>query len=132
EPCRELRREVDVHEPGDAEAAEQRAPPLRAPDEARGHDRAALDLLVRPDLHLGTHPGALVDDGVIADDRSFLEDHARLERALPADDRAAEIRPLADVRVAPHDRALDMRELVDGDRVAEDRGADDLGPAADP
>src|SRR5438034_1245506 len=82
--CRELRGEVDVHEPGHAEAAEERASALRAPDEARADDRAALDLLVGPDLHRRAHPGALVDHGMVADDRALLEDDAGLQRALPA------------------------------------------------
>src|SRR5207237_9949605 len=68
----ELRREVDVHEAGHAEAAEERAAALRSPDEARSDDGAALDLLVRPDLHVGAHARTLVDHRVVADDASLL------------------------------------------------------------
>src|SRR4029077_4171811 len=46
-------------------------------------------------------------------------------------DRATELGALADVAVPPHDRALDVRELVDGDRVAQHGRTDDLGTAAD-
>src|SRR5258708_36283817 len=128
----ELRREVDVHEPGHAEPSEERPAALGSPDEARPDVRAVLDLLVRPDLHGRAHARALVDDRVVADDRAFLEDHARFERALPADDGAAQIGAFADVAVAPHDRALDARELIDRHRVAKDRRSDDLDATADP
>src|SRR6266511_1105567 len=127
----ELRREVDVHQAGHAEAPEQRAASLRAPDEAGTHDRSALDLLVRPDLHLAPHARVVVDDAVVADDASLLEGHARLERALASDDRAVELGALADVAVAPHDRAVDDRADVDGDVVAQDGRADDLDLGSD-
>src|SRR5688572_23506429 len=99
----ELRREVDVHQSRDAEAAEQRSTALRAPDEARADDGAALDLLVRPDLDLTADARVLVHDAVVADDAAFFERHARLEGALTTDDRAVQLRPLTDVAVAPHD-----------------------------
>src|SRR5437773_3973465 len=131
EPRDEFRGEVDVHDPGDAETPEEGAPALRAPDEARAHDRAGLDLLVGPDLYLRTHPRMLADDRVVADDASFLEHHARLEGALPPDDRAVQLRALPDVAVAPHDRAVDDRPDVDRDVVAKDGRSDDLDVGAD-
>src|SRR5688500_14778647 len=122
----ELRCEVDVHEPGDAEAAEQRSATLRAPDEARAHDRAALDLLVRPDLHLTADARVLVDDAVVADDAALPERHARFQRALTAVDRPVQLRPLADVAVAPHDRTVDDRADIDGDVIAQHGRTNDL------
>ena len=88
EACDELRREVDVHEARDTEAAEERAAALRAPDEARADDGAGLDLLVGPDLHLRAYARVLVHDRVVADHAAFLEDDPRLQRTLAADDRA--------------------------------------------
>ena len=114
----ELRREVDVHETGDAEPPEQRAATLRAPDEARAHNGAALDLLVGPDLHLAANSRVLVDDAVVADDAALFERHARLQSALPADYGSMQLRPLADIAVAPHDRAVDHSAHVDGHVVA--------------
>ena len=131
EPRSELGREVDVHETGDAEAAEQRAPALRPPDEARPDDGPTFDLLVRPDLHLRAHPRALVHDGVVADDAAFLEDDARFQRALATDDRAVELGALADVGVPPDDRTVDDRAGIDDDLIAKDRRADDLRAAGD-
>src|SRR5207244_2389247 len=54
EPCDELGREVDVDDPRDAEAAEESAATLGAPDEARADHRSGLDLFVGPDLDLRT------------------------------------------------------------------------------
>src|SRR5690348_6217012 len=96
EPRHELRRAVDVHQTRDAEASEERATPLRAPDEARADDRTALDLLVRPDLHLAADARVVVHDAVVADDASLFEDDTRLERALPSDERAVQLGALAD------------------------------------
>jgi hypothetical protein len=63
---------------------------------------------------------------VVADDAAFLERHARLQRALTADDRAMQLGALSHVAVAPHDRAVDDRADVDGDVVAQHGRADDL------
>src|SRR4029077_1116560 len=127
----ELWREVDVDDAGDAEATEERSPSLRAPDEARAARRARLDLLGGPHLHLCSNARVLADDRVIADDASLLEDDVRLQRTLPADDRAVELGSLADIRVAPDDGAIDDRPDVDGDVIAEDGRPDDLGVRTD-
>ena len=68
---------------------------------------------------------------MVADDAALFERNARLQRALPADDRSVQLRPLADVAVAPHDRAVDQCTHVDGHVVAEHRGAHDLDVRAD-
>ena len=127
----ELRREIDVHDAGDPEAAEKSAPSLRSPDEARADHRAGFDLLVRPHLHLRSHARVIADDRVVADHAAFLEDDARLQCALPAHDRAVELRPFADVRVAPHDGTVDDGADVDGDVVAQHGRSDDLGVRTD-
>src|SRR2546425_970122 len=127
----ELRGEVDVDDAGHAEPAEERAPSLRSPDEARADHRPRLELLVRPDLHLSPYAGMIANDGVVADDAAFLEDHARLQCALSTDDGAVQLRVVADVRVAPDDGAIDHRADIHGDVVAQDGRSGDLDVRSD-
>ena len=122
----ELGRQVDIDDARDAEAAEERPTSLCAPDEARPDDRARFDLLVGPDLHLRAHTGVIADDCVVADHAAFLEDHMRLQRALPTDDRAVQVGALADVRVPPDDRAVDYGADVDRHVVAQHGWPDDF------
>src|SRR5437762_1331882 len=130
-PCYEFRGEVDVDDAGHAEPAEEPAPSLGAPDEARSDHGARLDLLVGPDLHLRANAGVVAHDGVVADDAAFLEDHARLQGALPADERAVQLRPFADIRVPPDDRAIDDCADVDRDVVPQYGRSDDFGVRSD-
>src|SRR2546430_4282541 len=51
-------------------SAEEPAPSLRSPDQARADHRAGLDLLIRPDLHLSPNARVIADDGVVADHAS--------------------------------------------------------------
>src|SRR5207302_409354 len=121
------RRDAHVH----AAPAEEPAPSLGAPDEARSDHGTRLDLLVGPDLHLRANAGVVAHDGVVADDAAFLEDHARLQGALPADERAVQLRPFADIRVPPDDRAIDDRADVDRDVVPQYGRSDDFGVRSD-
>src|SRR5207237_10918518 len=77
------------------------------------------------------HPRAVGDAAVVAHDAAVLERHARLQRALTADDRAVELAAIADVRVAPDDGAVDDRAVVDGDVVTKHGRSDDLRRGAD-
>src|SRR5919201_955338 len=77
------------------------AAPRRAPDEARSDDRAGFDLLVRPHLDLRANACVIADDRVVADHAPLLEDDARLEGALAADDRPVQLGAVTDVGVAP-------------------------------
>src|SRR6266536_2736422 len=56
---REFGRDLDVGEPRHAVAPEERPAPALAPDEAHGQRGAVLDLLVRPDFHVGLDDTAL-------------------------------------------------------------------------
>src|SRR6266704_3280240 len=68
EPFGKLRREIDIHQSRDTEAAEQAALALRSPDDAAIDDCSGLDLFVRPDFDIGLNNRAFLNNGVIADD----------------------------------------------------------------
>src|SRR5204863_7520827 len=67
-PCYEFRGEVDVDDAGHAEPAEEPAPSLGAPDEARSDHGTRLDLLVGQDHHLRANPAVVAHAGMLADD----------------------------------------------------------------
>src|SRR5581483_11002639 len=121
EPGGELRHHLEVCQSGDTGAGEDRPPRLATPDHAAAHGRAGIDVLVGPELDVGPDACSLANGAVMADHRALEDDGARLEAALPAHDRAMQVRPFADVAVRADDAAVDGHVLLD-DGVVTDHG----------
>src|SRR5438093_10246401 len=62
---------------------------------------------------------------VVADHAPLFQHHARLEGALPPDKRPMKLGTLADIGIAPDDRAVDDRADVHRNVVAQHGRADD-------
>ncbi len=118
-----LRRQVNVHQPGHSEAAEQAAFALRPPDDARVNDRSGLDFFIGPDFDVGLDDRALLDNGVIANHRAFKHHRFAFDAGGRADDGPAQFRALADKRIVPHDAAINLRALIDNAILADGAGA---------
>ncbi len=122
---RELGSLIDIHQPRHPIAAKEHAAPLGAPNEARLDGGPRLHLLVGPDLDPRVDDGALADDGRIPHDGTLEHDCLALEGALPTDDGAAQLGPLADVRVAPHNAPVHIGVIVHDAIVEHHAGAVD-------
>src|SRR5579862_4720773 len=73
EPCREVRRDLDVAQAGDAKLAKELAAPLVSPNERHRDGRSALDDLVGPNLHSRTNRRRDVDQTPVANHRFFAD-----------------------------------------------------------
>src|SRR5262249_53706198 len=119
----EVGSDVDIDQACHAEPAEERAPALRAPDNAAGDDGASLDFFVGPDLDAWLDDGTLVHDGVVADNGSLEHHRLALDAGGGADQRAAQLRPFADIRVIPDHAAIYLCPVVHNRIVADSAGA---------
>ena len=91
-PHRDLGRDVDVDQTGEAISAPEARGGTRLPDDALRHLCAGLDLLVRVDANAGMDDALRAEGDLVADRGALLDEHVR-----------------ADVAAAPQNRAFDHR-----------------------
>ena len=108
ETCRELGRDVDVRQPGDAVASEERPRSPRLPDDRRVDDGTGLDGLERVHLHARGEHAVLADEALVAEHDALLEPCMPTDVARPPHHRATEASTFADVRVVVDDDALEI------------------------
>ena len=87
EPDRDLGREIDVDDAGDALAAEQVPRGRGLPDHALVHRCAGLDLLVGKDTHARHDDGLWPDDHAVAERNTVVDARMRADVARTSDDR---------------------------------------------
>ena len=104
---RELGSDLDVGEPADADAAEQRAGPFDAVDQRHRDERAGTDVLVRPQFDVGANDRAAADDAVASDDRPLADENSILDDVAIGDGRAGHCRRFTEIGIAPRDRTIE-------------------------
>ena len=128
---RNLGREVDVDEPGNAVPSEEARRGTRLPDHAFVDERSGLHVLVRVDSD-ARHDHCLRADGhFVADRHALVDADMRADVARPAEDRALDERAPADVRRGVDNGARHARALTQGDAVRQHRVRANSGTGRD-
>ncbi|MEZ5099456.1 MAG: hypothetical protein R3C15_06555 [Thermoleophilia bacterium] len=131
DPDRDLGRQVDVDEPGDALLAEDGRRRAGLPDQVPVDLRAGLDLLERVDPNAREDGALLAEDALVPDRGALLDAHVRADVARLPDDGALDRGAAADRRRRVDDRPHDRRPVADRHAAREHRVRADRGGRGD-
>ena len=131
-PHRDLGRDVDVDQTGEAISAPEARGGTRLPDDALRHLCARLDLLVRVDANAGMDDALRAEGDLVADRGALLDEHVRADVAAAPQNRAFDHRAAAHVGRRVDDAAAGPGLLTDRDACSEHRVWGDRRPGRDP
>ena len=116
----QLRRQLDVGQPCDFCALEQRLAPFFAPHEVLRDDRSLLDDLFRPYLDAFLDVCFPADRALLTDDRPFLDDRILTNADAVHNDSARDSGVFPDVSVVPDYRPAEPDAFLDDAVCADD------------
>src|SRR6266536_2693204 len=115
---RELRSQINIDQPGHSIAAEEATASLRTPDNTGIDDRARFNLFIRPDFDAGLNNCPILDNRVIADDRTLEHNRLALDTGRGPDQSTTQLRTFTDIGIVPHDTAINLRSLINNGIVS--------------
>src|SRR6266487_241252 len=116
--CRELRSQINIDQPGHSIAAEEATASLRTPDNTGIDDRARFNLFIRPDFDAGLNNCPILDNRVIADDRTLEHNRLALDTGRGPDQSTTQLRTFTDIGIVPHDTTINLRSLINNGIVS--------------